>query len=128
MKKKQQKITTIDDLATLIQGEFLVIRDRFNSVDQRFDGIDQRLDGMDQRFDGIDQRFDEVDGKIETLRVIVNRIDMRTQNQVDLIYEENTVMKKDMKAMKVDIMTTKTLSQKNKKDITSIKAHVGMKR
>jgi hypothetical protein len=57
-----------------------------------------------------------------------NRIDMRTQNQVDLIYEENTVMKKDMKAMKVDIMTTKTLSQKNKKDITSIKAHVGMKR
>ncbi len=120
MKKKQEKITTIDDLATLIQGEFLVMQDRFNGVDQRFDGIDQRLDGMDQR-------FDEVDGKMETLRLITNRIDMRTQNQVDLIYEENTAMKKDMKTMKQDIISTTTLSQKNKKDIASIKSHVGMK-
>lgn len=105
MKKKQQKITTIEDLATLMQGEFLVIRERFDGVDQRFDGIDQRFDEVDRRFDELEKELKE---EINEVRMIVNRIDTRTQNQVDAMYEDTTVLKKDVKEAKADIISIKT--------------------
>ncbi len=50
MKKKVKKITTIEDLATLMQSEFLVIRDQFAGVHEKMDAgfqrVDERLDEM----------------------------------------------------------------------------------
>ncbi|MGB3073367.1 MAG: hypothetical protein WBP40_01460 [Candidatus Moraniibacteriota bacterium] len=45
MKKKLKKVTTIEDLATLMQGEFLVIHEKMDSGFQR---VDERLDEMQQ--------------------------------------------------------------------------------
>lgn len=127
MKKKTKKITTIEDLAVLMQQEFLAIRDRFDGVDARFDGVDKRLDGVDARFDGVDRKFvelrnelraeinevrTELKEEINGVRVIAKRIDARTQNQVDSVYDDATPMKTEMKAMKQDIM--------------ALKKHVGM--
>lgn len=90
MKKKQRKITTIEDLATLMQGEFLTIRERFDEMDQKF--TDLRT---------------ELREEIGELRIVVNRIDTRTQNQVDVVYEEVTELKEDVKLVKHDIVAIK---------------------
>lgn len=90
MKKKQQKITTIEDLATLMQGEFLTIRERFDEMDKKF--TDLRT---------------ELREEIGELRIVVNRIDTRTQNQVDVVYEEVTELKEDVKLVKHDIVAMK---------------------
>lgn len=90
MKKKQQKITTIEDLATLMQGEFLTIRERFDEMDKKF--TDLRT---------------ELREEIGELRIVVNRIDTRTQNQVDVVYEEVTELKEDVKLVKHDIVAIK---------------------
>jgi uncharacterized protein YlzI (FlbEa/FlbD family) len=52
MKKKLKKVTTIEDLATLMQGEFLVIHEKFAEVHEKMDTgfrrIDEQLDEMRQ--------------------------------------------------------------------------------
>ena len=49
---------------------------------------------------------------VATLQVTVNRIDVRTQNQVGAVYGDTTILKTEMK--------------EGKGDIAGIKAHVGI--
>ncbi len=98
-----------ESLRSEMQGEFLAIRDRFDGVDQRFDGVDQRFEKIEEE---ISELRTELKEEINELRVITKRIDTRTQNQVDAVYDDTTLLKTEVKEMK--------------EDIVSIKAHVGM--
>lgn len=129
MKKKQQAITTIEGLATLMQGEFLVIHDKFaelrTELKGEINGLRTELKGEISELRGevnelreelkeeIHELRTELKEEIHDVRVIVKRIDTRTQNQIDAVYEDTAVLKTDMKGVK--------------KDIVSIKTHIGMK-
>lgn len=58
----KNKITTIEDLAVMIQGGFVGSRtemnERFNEMDKRFDLIETDLSGLRQRVNSIDNRLD----------------------------------------------------------------------
>lgn len=122
MKKKQQAITTIEGLATLMQGEFLVIHDKFAELRTELKG---EINGLRTELKGeinglrtelkeeISELREELKEEINEVRVIAKRIDTRTQNQIDAVYEDTAVLKTDMKGVK--------------KDIVSIKTHIGMK-
>lgn len=69
MKKKLKKITTIEDLATLMQNEFLVVHGKFDSVDARFDCIDARFDRVDERFDSLKEEVKEIRNDLENLKL-----------------------------------------------------------
>lgn len=122
MKKKRQPITTIEDLATLMQGEFLVIHDRFDGLRTELKG---EINGLRTELKGeiselrtelkeeVSELREELKEEIHEVRVIAKRIDTRTQNQVDAVYEDTAVLKTDVKGVK--------------KDIFDIKTHIGMK-
>jgi archaellum component FlaC len=74
----------------LLQDGFQGIQDRFVQVDDRFAQIDQRFATIDKRFETIDGRLDSLDEKLKDVTKVVDRIDRRTQNQVDAIYERTS--------------------------------------
>lgn len=116
VKKLAKKSVTIDDLALMVQRGFLGVDEKFQDVEERmqkgFQNVDEKFQGMDEKFQGMEQRFDELKEELKmdiaTLQVTVNRIDTRTQNQVDAVYEETSVLKNDMKTAKEDIILIKT--------------------
>jgi len=65
---KKKKITTIEDLAVLMQNEFLSIQERF--------------DGVDGRFDQVDEQFDEMKEEIKELRRDIEDLKLRTGEMV----------------------------------------------
>lgn len=56
----EDKNMTIDDLARLMQGEFLGVNKRFDGHDMMFAGINKRLDEHDKRFAGLESNIKEV--------------------------------------------------------------------
>ena len=102
MNRKVRKISTIEDLALLMQAEFLVLHEKFEGADKRFEQVDQKF--LELKAEFIDD-VDELEGKIRS-------IDTRTQNQVDSVYDDTSVLKTDVKEAKEDIVL--------------IKKHVGM--
>lgn len=61
---KRKKITTIEDLAVLMQDEFLAIHGRLDEHDRKLKSIDVRFDKMDARFDKMDKIFDKSKKKL----------------------------------------------------------------
>ncbi|MEK9151246.1 MAG: hypothetical protein AAB547_01295 [Patescibacteria group bacterium] len=100
--KKEGKKITIDALAGMVARGF-------EHMEQRFA---RGFEHMEQRFDGLATDVAVLKTNMAVLQTTVNRIDIRTQNQVDAVYEETAVLKSDMKTAK--------------KDIVRIKAHVGL--
>ena len=88
-----------ESLRTELRGEIVGFRDELkNDIGELRSELKEEINELREEVGG--------------LRVITQRIDTRTQNQVDAVYEDTTILKTDMKAAK--------------KDILSIKAHVGM--
>jgi chromosome segregation ATPase len=59
------KITTIEGLAVLVQGEFAEMGKRFDRLEQRMDKIEQRMDKIEQRMDKIEQRMDGIEQRMD---------------------------------------------------------------
>jgi predicted nucleic acid-binding Zn-ribbon protein len=59
------KITTIEGLAVLVQGEFAEMGKRFDRLEQRMDRLEQRMDRLEQRMDKIEQRMDKAELRMD---------------------------------------------------------------
>ena len=66
MVKKLQKITNIEDLATLMQGEFLTI---YEKMDDGFTGVNGRLDKVESRLDNIERELREIKMDLEDMKL-----------------------------------------------------------
>lgn len=115
MKKKQPAITTIEGLATLMQGEFLAIQGRFDDVDRKFTKVHAEFAEVHAEFAEVHAEFAEVHEKIAKLEVTINRIDIRTQNQVDAVYTDIVTLKKQMKETKKEAIDRDEFSKMEKR-------------
>jgi archaellum component FlaC len=70
----EEKDITINDLARLMQDEFLGVNRRLDGHDKCFDGIDKRFDGIEKRLDGHDKRFDGIEKRLDVLETDVKFI------------------------------------------------------
>jgi len=63
MKKKTQKNKmTLDNLAAIVQGEFLQVGKKFNVLENRFDNLEKKVD---DGFSNINARLDMIDRDIK---------------------------------------------------------------
>jgi predicted nucleic acid-binding Zn-ribbon protein len=73
MAKKLKKITTIEDLATLMQQEFLDIHEKvgdgFLRVESRLDKVESCLDNVESRLDTIEQELRELKMDLEDMKL-----------------------------------------------------------
>jgi septal ring factor EnvC (AmiA/AmiB activator) len=107
VKKQAKKGVTIDDLALMVQRGFLGVDEKFQGMEQRFDGLAAdvavlktdvavlKTDVAELKTDVAELKTDvaELKTNLAVLEVTVNRIDTRTQNQVDAVYEDITHIK-----------------------------------
>ena len=96
----------------LLEGLSGVIRDMGVMLDGRFNAVDAKFAAIDARFNEVDASFDQVETELKSVRQIVERIDDRTQRQVDVVYE--------------DVHKNTDAIEAVQADIVCIKAHVGM--
>lgn len=61
---KRKKISTIEDLATLMQSEFLDIHERFEQVDGRFQEVHKEFKKVHGSLDRIERKIEFHDGQI----------------------------------------------------------------
>ena len=66
--KKNEKITTIAELAVLINSGFQTAKEQ---TDKRFDEVDKRFDEVDKRFDEVDKRFDVIEGRLDNIENVL---------------------------------------------------------
>lgn len=78
------KEISLDDLATMIKGEFDRVHEEF---DKRFGKVDVRFERVETRLDGVETRLEHLETKVDSLDQKVTRIDERTQHQIDANYE-----------------------------------------
>lgn len=62
MKKQKEEITTIPELAKMINRGF---QNNQDYMDKKFGEIDERFEQVDKRFEQIDKRFDKVETKLD---------------------------------------------------------------
>jgi len=72
MKKgKVKKITTIEDLAVLMQAGFGRVDSKISSLDDKVSSLDDKIDDLAistaKGFAGVDKRFDEMDKRVDKL-------------------------------------------------------------
>ena len=71
-----QKITTIEELAVMIQQTMaskedikelrIEMNERFEKVDERFEKVDERFEKVDERFEKMDEHFDHLDARVSS--------------------------------------------------------------
>ncbi len=96
MSKEEKNAVTLDDLAQMVAGGFVELRQEMHDGFARADGrIDQLEAKMDRGFAKTDQHFTEVEDRLLTLE----RITAKTANAVADLQEEvsamNTALEKD---------------------------------
>ena len=79
MQEKNKKITTIDELAALINSSFQVNQD---GMIKRFEYIDKRFEHMDKRFDALTEEMRSGFKKVSS------QIDKINLNAVDVVRKE----------------------------------------
>lgn len=77
MKKKREKIDSVEKLAILVADGFVTMEENFADVDKRFNDVDKRFDAVDKRFDVMESRFGRVETDIQEIRRILDRMDTR---------------------------------------------------
>lgn len=77
----KDKISTIEDLAALIQGEFLVMGDRMDNIEKRMGSIERKIDGLEKRITVLEERVDRVGDRLNAIERQVDRLE---QGQVDI--------------------------------------------
>lgn len=109
----------IGELATLVargfehnDQKFAELKGEITELRTDVTGLRTEMEELHDKVDVLDDKVDTLDDKVNTLDSKVTRIDFRTQNQVDSVYEDTTLLKKDMKQAKGDIV--------------ALKAHVGL--
>ena len=73
--RMKKKITTIEDLAVLLEGEFRRIDGEFQKVNKRFDALEIRMDRLEAR---VDKSEATLKAEIALLRKGLREIDTRT--------------------------------------------------
>jgi archaellum component FlaC len=76
-------IMTIEKLARMRQGQFLVIDERFEKIDERFDGVDKRFEAVDRRFERLEEKVDKgfelIGQQFKVLVAEIKKIDYRAE-------------------------------------------------
>lgn len=83
---KKKKITTIEDLAVLMQEEFLAIHGKFGEVSKGFDQ-------MDKRFDRLEKEIKQIRQDLEDLKL---RVDQKV-NRFEFLELEKRIRKIEVK-------------------------------
>lgn len=106
----------IGSLARIVQGEFQTVRTEMQAMRTELKGdiasLDTKVNALDVKANTLDAKVTDLDEKVVELDVKVTRIDLRTQNQVDSVYEDVAELKKGQET--------------TQKDIATLKAHVGL--
>lgn len=63
-----KKITSVEELASLTQNEFVAMGRR---IDSRFDNVDKKFDSVDRRFDGIADTLDLMRVDLREVKLIL---------------------------------------------------------
>jgi len=66
--EKKKKITTIEDLATMVNNGFQANQEQFDKIDARFDKMDDRFDKINGRLVNIEIRMDNLEREVEEIR------------------------------------------------------------
>ena len=83
---------TLEKLAEMMQGEFLVLRTEFNA---RFERLEERMDRLEQRMDALEQRMDQLERRIDSLEQRMDHIEL----QIDLMWGELKGVKDQLAAV-----------------------------
>jgi chromosome segregation ATPase len=73
-----KKITTIEDLAVMIEGEFRGIEKRFDMLEVRMDKLETRMDKLEARIGKIESEIAKMSADIAQLRKDLKDADTRT--------------------------------------------------
>jgi len=72
MKNKSKKITTIDELAVMMNNSFQTAQDH---IDVRFDKVEGRLDKVELRLDRVEDRLGKVEGRLTKVEIRLDNIE-----------------------------------------------------
>ncbi len=104
---ESQNKALLEDVVGVIQNMGLMVEKRFNAVDARFVSINAKIVAIDARFDDMDARFDQMEAELKSVKETVERIDDRTQRQVDAVYEDAHKNTNAIEAVQTDIVRIK---------------------
>ena len=76
------------------------IADLAQMITRSFDGLNHQIN---ERFGKVDERFEQVERDLGEVKETVERIDRRTQNQVDAVYENVADLQKRVKRLEANI-------------------------
>jgi len=73
MKKRgTKKISTVDGLARLMQGEFVRVHEKFDGVDKKFEGVYTEFSHvhkqMDTEFSNVHKRMDAIESGLQDMK------------------------------------------------------------
>jgi archaellum component FlaC len=63
-----KKITTIDELAVMINKSFVGVESHIAAVESRIAGVESRLDGIESRLDSVETRLTGVEGQLASFK------------------------------------------------------------
>ena len=67
-----------------------------------------KIDKLDSRIGNVEAKVDTLQAEVHAVKQTVERIDERTQNQVEALYEELRVTHRAVKAVQFDVARIKT--------------------
>jgi ubiquinone biosynthesis protein UbiJ len=76
------------------------IADLAQMITRSFDGLNHQIDA---RFAKVDERFGQVERDLGEVKETVERIDRRTQNQVDAVYEDVSDLQKRVERLEAKV-------------------------
>lgn len=90
----------VHDITATMESKFEGVDTRFNGIDARFEGMETRLERVEARMEGMEKRMKDDLGAIALelveMKQVIRRIDERTQNQVESLYEEIRVTQREV--------------------------------
>lgn len=88
----KKKVLTNEDLATMMQREFLSIHKKFDKVDNRFEQVDKRFDRIEGTLDEIQNKVNQMDRRLFSVEEDI--ADIKIKQYGDLLKRINFIEKK----------------------------------
>jgi len=103
---ESQNKALVEDIAGVIHGMGMMMESRMDKLDAKVDAVREELKA------DIENVHTALIGEIQSVKQTVERIDDRTQRQVDAVFGDIHITKDDVEEVKTEV--------------THIKAHIGM--
>jgi chromosome segregation ATPase len=84
-----------ENLARMVQNGFLELGGKIDklevrtgSLEGRMESMEGRMESMEGRMESMEGHVESIEGKVDILDMKVSRVDRRTENQADSLYED----------------------------------------